>query len=184
MRFIHLNLLLLLSLLLTPADGQSVYGLKDCISIGLERNFSILIAKNDEKISKNNFSLGNAGFLPTVDLKGQNNGSVNNTKFNFLDGTNSSSNGAYNISTGGSATLGLTIFKGFNAVISYKKLGELNQVGQLNTQLTVENFISDIVSGYYNYILQVQLMNNLKYALTLSRERLRIDEDRYILGSG
>jgi len=184
MRFIHLNLLLLLSLLLTPADGQSVYGLKDCISIGLERNFSILIAKKDEKISKNNFSLGNAGFLPTVDLKGQNNGSVNNTKFNFLDGTNSSSNGAYNISTGGSATLGLTIFKGFNAVISYKKLGELNQVGQLNTQLTVENFISDIVSGYYNYILQVQLMNNLKYALTLSRERLRIDEDRYILGSG
>ncbi len=27
-------------------------------------------------------------------------------------------------------------------------------------------------------------MNNLKYALTLSRERLRIDEDRYLLGSG
>ena len=27
-------------------------------------------------------------------------------------------------------------------------------------------------------------MNNLKYALTLSRERLRIDGDRYLLGSG
>jgi outer membrane protein TolC len=80
--------------------------------------------------------------------------------------------------------MGLTIFNGFNAVISYKKLGELNQVGQLNTQLTIENLIADIVSGYYNYILQVQLMNNLKYALTLSRERLRIDGDRYLLGSG
>ena len=44
--------------------------------------------------------------------------------------------------------------------------------------------ITDIVSGYYNFILQVQLMNNLKYALILSRERLRIDQDRYILGSG
>jgi outer membrane protein TolC len=78
----------------------------------------------------------------------------------------------------------MNLFSGFSAVTTYKKLGELNQVGQLNTQLTVENLIADVVSGYYNYILQVQLMNNLKYALTLSRERLRIDEDRYLLGSG
>jgi outer membrane protein TolC len=80
--------------------------------------------------------------------------------------------------------MGMTIFNGFNVLTTYKKLGELNQVGQLNTRLTIENFISDIVTGYYSYILQVQLMNNLKYALTLSRERLRIDEDRYVLGSG
>ena len=78
----------------------------------------------------------------------------------------------------------MTIFNGFNAVTSYKKLGELKQIGQLNTQLAVEKLIADIVSGYYGYILQVQLNNNLKYALTLSRERLRIDEDRYLLGSG
>jgi outer membrane protein TolC len=78
----------------------------------------------------------------------------------------------------------MTIFNGFSAITTYKKLGELNQVGQLNTQLTIENLISDLVSGYFNYILQVQLMKNLQYALTLSRERLRIDEDRYLLGSG
>ena len=78
----------------------------------------------------------------------------------------------------------MTIFSGFKAVTTYKRLGELNQIGQLNTQLTIENLISDVVSGYYNYIMQVQLANNLKYALILSRERLRIDEDRYLLGSG
>jgi outer membrane protein TolC len=161
-----------------------VYGLKDCISIGLERNFSILIAKNDETISKNNYTLGNAGFLPKIDLTGNSSGSVNNSTTNNTDGTRIVSNGVFNTTTYGSAELGLTIFSGFKAVTTYKKLGELNQIGQLNTQLTVENLISDIVSGYYNYILQVQLMNNLKYALILSRERLRIDEDRYLLGSG
>jgi adhesin transport system outer membrane protein len=184
MRFIYLNLILLLLLLSAIVQGQSVYGLKDCISIGLERNFSILVAKNDEIISKNNYSLGNAGFLPTVDLSGINNGSLNNSKLNFTDGTNSISNGAINISTTGAVVVGMTIFNGFSAVTTYKKLGELNQVGQLNTQLTVETLIADIVSGYYNYILQIQLMNNLKYALILSRERLRIDGDRYVLGSG
>jgi outer membrane protein, adhesin transport system len=169
---------------LTPAPGQNVYRLKDCISIGLERNFSILIAKNDETISKNNFTLGNAGLLPTIDLTGQHSGTLNNSTLNLTDGTHSVSNGIFNTNTNGSVSLGMNIFSGFKAVTTYKKLGELNQVGQLNTQLTIENFISDIVSGYYNYILQVQLMNNLKYALTLSRERLRIDGDRYLLGSG
>jgi outer membrane protein TolC len=171
-------------LYVVPAKGQNVYGLKDCISIGLERNFSILIAKNDETIAKNNYTPGNAGFLPKIDLIGNSSGTVNNSKLNNTDGTKSVSNGVFNTITYGSAELGLTIFSGFKAVTTYKKLGELNQLGQLNTQLTVENLISDIVSGYYGYILQVQLMNNLKYALILSRERLRIDQDRYLLGSG
>jgi len=184
MKFTRLSLLILIYLYVVPAKGQNVYGLKDCISIGLERNFSILIAKNDETIAKNNYTPGNAGFLPKIDLIGNSSGTVNNSKLNNTDGTKSVSNGVFNTITYGSAELGLTIFSGFKAVTTYKKLGELNQLGQLNTQLTVENLISDIVSGYYGYILQVQLMNNLKYALILSRERLRIDQDRYLLGSG
>jgi len=184
MRFINISLLILLSLVFIPSEAQTVYGLKECISIGLERNFSILIATNDEIISKNNYTLGNAGLLPTVDLTGQHTGTLNNSTVNNTDGTKNVSNGVFNTTTNGSVALGMTLFSGFSAVTTYKKLGELNQLGQLNTQLTIENLIADIVSGYYNYILQVQLMNNLKYALTLSRERLRIDEDRYLLGSG
>ncbi len=182
MRFLYLSLFALFALI--PVHGQNVYSLRDCISIGLDRNFSILIARNSEVISKNNYTPGNAGFLPTVDLSGRHSGSLNNTTSNLADGTQTGSNGVFNTSTNGSVALAMTIFNGFSAVTTYKKLGELNQVGQLNTQLTIENLIADIVSGYYNYILQVQLMNNLKYAITLSRERLRIDEDRYLLGSG
>jgi outer membrane protein, adhesin transport system len=184
MRFIKLSLLFLISYSFVPVHSQSVYGLKECISIGLERNFSILIAKNDEIISKNNYTLGNAGLLPTVSLLGTHIGSLNDNTQNNTDGTKTISNGVFNTTSNASAVLGMNIFNGFKAVTTYKKLNELNQVGQLNTQLSVENFISDIVSGYYNFILQIQLMNNLKYALVLSRERLRIDEDRYLLGSG
>lgn len=184
MRFNYLSLLVLLTLSTVTVHGQNVYGLKDCISIGLERNFSILIARNSETVSKNNFTLGNAGLLPSVDLSGRQSGTLNNTTTNLNDGTQNSTNGVFNTTTNGSVALGMNIFNGFSAVTTYKKLGELNQVGKLNTQLTIENLIANIVSGYYNYILQVQLMNNLKYALTLSRERLRIDEDRYLLGSG
>ncbi|HEY5471202.1 MAG TPA: TolC family protein [Bacteroidales bacterium] len=184
MKLIYLSCFSLLSLLFTPAKGQNVYGLKDCISIGLERNFSILIARNDETISKNNYTLGNAGLLPTIDLTGIHSGTLNNSTLKNADGTQVDSKGVFSTTSSGAVVLGMNIFNGFNAVTTYKKLAELNQIGQLNTQLTIENFITGIVSGYYNYILQIQLMNNLKYALTLSRERLRIDGDRYLLGSG
>jgi outer membrane protein, adhesin transport system len=184
MRFIYLSLLVLLSLSFEPLHSQNVIGLKECISIGLERNFSILVAKNNETISKNNYTLGNAGFLPSLDLTGRHSGTYNNSTTNLTDGSKNTTTGVFNTTTNGAVVLGMTVFNGFNAVITYKKLGELNQIGQLNTQLSIENLISDIVTGYYNFILQIQQMNNLKYALTLSRERLRIDEDRYMLGSG
>lgn len=182
MKLLYLNLLAIF--LFSPSYGQNTLGLKECISIGLENNFSILVARNNEEIASNNYTLGNAGFLPSLDLSGRHNGSLTNTTNNLTDGTSTSTTGVFNTQNGASASVGLTIFNGFNAVTTYKRLGELNAIGQLNTQLSIENLVSDIVSGYYNYILQLQLMNNQKLAIALSRERLRIDQDRYLLGSG
>jgi adhesin transport system outer membrane protein len=181
-RLISLSFFLIIST--GSGSSQLVYGLKDCIKIGLEKNFSLLITRNNETIARNNFTPGNAGFLPSLDLTGRQSGTLNNTTQNLTDGTSSSSNGVFNTTSNAGLTLGLTIFNGFNVQTTYKKLNELKQVGELNTQLAIENLLSDIISSYYNCIQQVQLLNNLEYALVLSKERLRIDEDRYLLGSG
>jgi len=170
--------------IIVPSRAQVVYEMKDCIKIGLERNFSLLITKNNETISKNNYTIGNAGYLPTLDLTSRHTGTLNDVKKNFTDGTQSISNGEYNTTSGGSVSLGLTIFDGFSVNTTYKKLGELKQVGELNSQMAIEYLVADIISGYFNYIQQVQLLKNLDYAVVLSKERLRIDEDRYLLGSG
>jgi outer membrane protein TolC len=99
------------------------------------------------------------------------------------DGTQNITSGTNTNSVSGSASLGMTIFNGFNVQTTYRKLNELKQLGELNTQLTIENYISTVIAVYYNYVQQVEQYSNLLYALTLSRERLRIDEDRYLLGS-
>ncbi len=181
MRLLQLSIILFSASLIT--NGQNIYALKDCISIGLEKNFSILVARNNETIARNNFTAGNAGYLPTLDLTGRYGGTVNNSNANLSDGTTSSTSGIHNTTGTAGASLGWTIFDGFSVRTTYKKLNELKQLGELQTQLAVENLISEIIAGYYNYIQQVQTLDNLEYALTLSRERLRIDKDRYILGS-
>jgi adhesin transport system outer membrane protein len=181
MRFICLSIILITSISL--ANAQKEYGLNDCIAIGLERNFSILVARNSETIAKNNYTLGNAGYLPSLDLSSRYGGTLNNTTQNLAAGGQTVTNGAYSTTANAGATLGWTIFNGFNVQTTYKKLDELKQLGALNTQIAVENLLANIISGYYNYIQQVQMLHNMEYAVTLSKERLRIDEDRYLLGS-
>ncbi len=179
--------LLLLTLLMVFAVfssyAQKIYGLDDCIEAGLEKNFSILIAKNLESIAKNNYTTGNAGYLPSLDVSGRYNGTVNNTTRNLTEGGEETSNGIHNTTAYAGLSLDWTIFDGFSVRTTYKKLAELKLLGELNTQLAVENLVADITSGYYNYILQLQLLSNIKYAVALSKERLRIDEERYLLGS-
>ncbi len=179
--FLSLSLFIIIPSIFTKA--QSVYNLNDCIRIGLEKNFSILIARNNETISDNNHTLGNAGYLPSLDLSGSYTGASGSTKNKLTDGTQNTSKVTLNTTATAGLNLGWTIFNGFNVRTSYKKLDELKQMGALNTQLTVENSVADIVIAYYAYIQQVQLLKNLKYAVTLSKERLRIDQDRYLLGS-
>lgn len=166
-----------------PSEGQTIYNLNDCIRIALEKNFSILIARNNESISNNNHTPGNAGYLPTLELSGNYSGASNSTTSNLTNGSQSTSNGVFSTTASAGLNLDWTIFSGFNVSTTYKKLGELKQIGELNTRLAVENLVSDIVLGYNDYIQQVQMLKNLGYAVALSKERLRIDQDRYLLGS-
>lgn len=179
-RLLPLSLLLLVTF--RPAFTQKVLEVKECIKTGLERNYSLLISRNSEEIAKYNHSIGNAGYLPTLGLTSRYGGTLNDVRTNLTD-TSTFSNDVFNTASNAQLTMGLTIFDGFNVTTTYRKLGELKKVGELNTQISIENLVADIVSGYYNYIQQVKLLNNLEYAVTLSKERLRIDEDRYLLGS-
>ena len=51
------------------AKAQEVYNLKRCIETGLERNYSIRIIRNEQQINDNNATIGNAGYLPTVERR-------------------------------------------------------------------------------------------------------------------
>jgi outer membrane protein, adhesin transport system len=182
MKIKFLSLLFVLSLF-KQVDAQVIYTLKDCIGTGLQKNYSILIARNNEAISNNNFTQGNAGYLPSLGLTTRYNGSITNTTQNFDTSASVITNGVQSNSGNANIALGWTIFDGFSIQTTYKKLNELKNLGELNTRQTIENYIANLLSVYYTCVQQIQLVNNEKYAVMLSKERLRIDEVRYLLGS-
>ena len=59
-------------------NAQETYDLKRCLETGLDRNFDIRIVKNEQKITDNNATAGNAGYLPTIDLSSSYSGAFSN----------------------------------------------------------------------------------------------------------
>jgi Outer membrane protein len=164
-------------------NAQDVFDLRRCIETGLEHNYSIRIIRNEQQISDNNATMGNAGYLPTVDLSSGFSGTVNNHRDKLKDGTTDNISGVSNESANAGVNLNWTIFDGFGIQATYDKLKELKSLGELNTRMTIEDFVAEISAGYYNLIRQKTRLRNLSATLALSKERLRIVEARYSIGS-
>lgn len=179
----RLILLLLIASVVIPAGAQQIFSLDDCIKTGLERNYSIRIIRNEQQISDNNVTPGNAGYLPTVDLNGGFSGTMNSDNNKQDDGTTTKTTGVNNETANIGLNMNWTLFDGFGIQANYSKLKELQRMGELNTRMTIEDFVSNVSGEYYNLIRQKIRLSNLRSTLDLSRERLRIVEERYYIGS-
>lgn len=160
------------------AKGQpAVYTLKDCLEQGLLNNYSLRITRNQEQVSRNNASLANAGALPTIDLSAGYSGELTDTETKLrATGATSRENSAYDQTIDAGINLEWTVFDGFNISATYQQLKELERQGQTNTRIAIEDLIANIAAEYYNFVQQKIRLKNFRYAMTLSRERLRIAE--------
>ena len=166
------------------AHAQYEYTLKQCLEEGLQNNYSLRITRNEEQISKNNATLGNAGILPTIDLTAGYNGSVESTNSKSRETNETTkSRGVFDQTLDAGIELNWTIFDGFNITTTYKELQVLKKQGETNTRIAIEDFIASLVAEYYNYIQQEIRLENFRYAVSLSKERLRIVEERYHVGN-
>lgn len=164
--------------------AQYPYTLKKCLEEGLANNYSIRITRNEEQISHNNATLANAGYLPTVDLSAGYTGTLDNTDTKSRStGTTASERNIYDQTLKAGLDVNWTLFDGFNISTTYKKLKELERQGETNTRITLEDFIAGLTAEYYNYVQQEIRLKNFLYAVSLSKERLRIVEERYHIGN-
>ena len=158
--------------------------LQECLTRGLENNYAIRMVKNRQQVSDNNATAANAGLLPTVDVSASYGGNLHTTRStsrttdvttterNALDGT---------LDAG--IDLNWTIFDGFSIWSNYKQLKLLKEQGEIQTRLTIEDYVAKLTAEYYNYIQEKIRLKNFRYAMSLSRERMRIVEVRYHIGN-
>ncbi len=181
-----MNFKIILFILISAAASfaQELLTLQDAIQIALKNNFSITIASGEKEIAANNLSLGNAGFLPELDAEGTYSESNTTTRQEYFDGRTIDRSGAKANNLNAAVALNWTIFDGFRMFASLDKLKRLNEIGELNYKLAVENNIADITFTYYDLVRQGVVLEVITRSIAISEERVKLADQKRDVGSG
>lgn len=175
---------IILVLLLCLCTGAGAQTLAEFIATGLENNYGLKISRNEETIRSNNATAANAGYLPVVNATAGYDGSYGgNESKRRADGIVSSNGSSLNHGLRVGVNAEWTVFDGFKIQANYSRLQELKRQGATRTRLAIEDYVATLTSEYYNLIQQKIRMRNLRNAVKLSKERLRIVLERYSIGS-
>ena len=178
--------LLLFSSLFSPLilPAQDTLSLEKAIEQGLEQNYQIRIARQDQRINQNNVARGNAGFLPTLRLTADQNTEISNTTQEFISGETINQNGAETESLNSRAELRWTLFDGFRMFTTYQRLKSIRKRGKAQFHQTVQEQVSAIIDQYYKLVQQRRQLATAQEALSLTRKRRSLAKTRMKIGAG
>jgi len=178
--------IILIDVLCFPVDAfsQAIMSLQQALELGLKNNYSIILQRNDARMAENNNTLGNAGFLPSIDLNVTQNNTISTTHQEQFSGTvKDVANGQSNTLNAG-VQMNWTLFDGMNMFINRKMLGVLEDLGENGSRIVVEGTVSDISLSYYSIIQMYKLVKVAQDAVDLSMQRKRIAGAKVSIGSG
>ena len=165
-------------------NEQSVHlTVEDAIQIGLQHNFGILIAENEADIARLNRTLGNAGFLPTLQLSGSRE-QIYETESETRENMPEESEDFEVTLLSADLELGWTLFDGGRMFVTWRRLDELRNLGETLAQIQVENTVRNIISEYYDIVREQKLLDVLMSSVEISEERFNIAQTKRDLGSG
>ena len=162
-----------------PALAQRSLSLDDALAIGLQRNFRVQTARNDEAIATQNNDWGAAGRYPTV-----------NANMNLNNGYNSNRNPASFLRELSALNSGITpgveavwtVYGGHRVQLTKNQFELLQNQAQGNVRQSVETAIQDIILSYYQAVIQQEQLTVRAEVLRLSRERLEYQKTRQEFG--
>jgi len=157
--------------------------LVEVVRVALARNYQVQIARNDVDIAANDYAVGNADFLPTLSLGGGYNGTISNTRQQFIGREAEEIVGARSTRYTADSQLEWTLFDGLGRFATYNRLEAQLGEQQTDTDALIESVLADVVETYYDVARQQQQLQVLQEAVDISEERLRIAELRREVGS-
>ena len=170
MRFLLLSFILF-PLLLQAQIAENTYTFESFVSEMLQKDFGIIMLKNNVQIAYNNNNIGEAGYLPTVTLNADRNWSVNNTRQEFFSGQVNQSPNAKNSSTNANLLVNWTFFDGFRMFATDKKLDYLEEISSQQLRAEVEMKIYQAAVLFYTLVQQNKLQSIYEEAMALSKAR-------------
>jgi outer membrane protein TolC len=179
-------IIIILVTLISTAYGQqadTLFRLEEAIEIALENNFQVKIAKNQAEVASNNNTIGNAGFLPTVDARSAYNRSIQNTEQEFVNGSSQQVDGAKRQVFSAGVDLNWTLFDGTVMFVRKDRLENQSLQAYYQNKSIIDQTVESLLRLYYSVAFEQERQELFQSTIEFSEERLRIAEDKYNLGS-
>ena len=170
---------ILISVAIT-AQEQELLSKDDAIKLALLNNFDIKIARNQVDVAKNNKSVLNSGYLPTVTATSGANYSRDDSTIEFPgqtldDGSPRPDLSLYKAEAqryNSAVNVNYTLFDGLGRLYTYKQLKEQYQLSELQARETIENTLLQLFSVYFEVARLTENKNVLQQALEISTQRI------------
>jgi len=166
--------LILLGILAVSSVNAQMLKLEDAIALALSNNHNVIIIKQQNEAKKQEIHLGAVGFLPTLDASAGGNYSGSNTDLEFATDAfpDIKNQEAAQSNQSAKVTATYMIFNGGARVRSYAKLKSSGTLSELQTKISLESTMIQVVNGYYEVIRVGNQLDFMKNSLEISRDRL------------
>ena len=181
------RILYLASLLLLLPElvcGQQRLTLDQAVQQGLVNNYQVLVSKNETQRALQNISYGNAGFLPEVIAAGSVDRAFYDAKVKVVGGSELNNNNAEANISSAALKAEWVLFDGAGMLAEYEKLKSLWKIADLETRITMETVVQEIIVAYCNIIRQQDMLEANSQQLISSNLRYKIANEKYATGMG
>lgn len=164
-------------------SAQEVLQPEEAMNMALENNFGILVSKNDQAQAKNNASILNSRFLPSVTATTGANIAIDDQVATFQDGQTRTVDGAETTRYNASVNMNFTLFDGMGRLYNFKRLKEQYELSKLGVRQTIEQTLIQLFSAYYEVARLEEGVLILEQTFENSKRRLERADKRFEFGS-
>ena len=186
MKNIRITILTIIIACSTPffTEAQELISLKRAVEIGLQNNYSIQIANNNQEITSKNKEAAISTLLPKIDASASLNKSTVDTRQVFVTGVIQERSDAKSSQQNAGLQLSWVLFDGLKMFASYERVKELEQIGEVNARAMIQGVLADIVINYYAIVASQAQLKVSEDALAVSKKRVEIAENKNQVGAG
>lgn len=164
------------------AHSQTVLTVDEALKIALEKNYGILMARNDAAISKTNNAYGNAGMLPGLSFVGNGNYSISDINQKISGGTENKYTGVTSRSLSTGIELNWTLFDGGKMFVTKNKLNEIQALGEIQLKNQILQTQYEVIAAYFDVVRQKQQMNSINEIINYNNELVKILQTSFDAG--
>lgn len=173
---------LLLVCISIQVSSQDILTKKEALKTALENNYGVKIATNNAEVAKNNSSIYNSRYLPTISTTAGANYNNSNQEIERQTGDITEVNGAETKSYNASVNINYILFDGLNRKYNYKQLQETYNLSELQAREAIEDMYMQLFNGYFQIARLSENTTNLEETLKISKKRLERANYQYEYG--